>query len=254
MVLSESEFSTITKKFSLTWKPVVDEEITPGNEYLISDKQIQYNGESIDVLKKIKGKYRIVATKRRDPNKNNSYMHFYVSAHSRTRKTKKIELHRARLIAFVGLIPDKPVARHGESGRVNNDLENLCWGTHAENMYDLRIDGTLKGEKNSSSKITNDQALAIYVLSQLNLMTSDIIATLPIGKESVSSIKNKRKWAHVISSDIESLVSQCKQVLLKQNEQALERLRLKLEKEHDKEKLNIKSVIKSKVKNALAEI
>lgn len=132
MFLSDYELSAITKKFSLKWKPVVDDDITPGAEYLISDKQIEHNGKTIDVIKKVEGKYFIVATTLVD--KAKPYYYFNVSSHLKKTSQKSILLHRARLISFKGLMPDKPIVRHGKLGQNNHNLDNLSWGTHDENM------------------------------------------------------------------------------------------------------------------------
>ena len=47
-----------------------------------------------------------------------------------------VGVHRLLLAAFVGPCPEGMECRHLDGNRLNNKLENLCWGTHYENIQD----------------------------------------------------------------------------------------------------------------------
>lgn len=47
-----------------------------------------------------------------------------------------LSVHRLVLETFVGPCPEGMEARHLDGDPNNNDLANLCWGTHLENMRD----------------------------------------------------------------------------------------------------------------------
>ena len=50
-----------------------------------------------------------------------------------------MSVHRAVLESFTGR-KEKMVVRHVDNNKANNRLENLSWGTHADNMQDLERD------------------------------------------------------------------------------------------------------------------
>ncbi|AOT08317.1 HNH endonuclease [Pseudoalteromonas luteoviolacea] len=252
MFIEEIEFNLLSKKYNIHWRPIKDNEITTGKRYIISDKQFELRGQNINVLEVIKGKYRRVST--RQVSKNSPYLSFDVSSSHRSSKQKSMLLHRARLISFVGEDPNKTIARHGSHGQYNHDLDNLTWGTHAENMHDAKEHGVHKGDNNASAKITNEQALAIYILSQLELITPEVINALPIGKGAVSNIKAKRKWEHVVTGDIEKLVDLCKEVQSERMKSELNKQKEELEKQQKKEVKGINNNLKSRLQQLISEI
>lgn len=50
--------------------------------------------------------------------------------------------HRLVLAAYSGKCPPGMIARHLDGDCTNNDMTNLAWGTHSENMKDKRQHGT----------------------------------------------------------------------------------------------------------------
>lgn len=64
------------------------------------------------------------------------------------------KVHRLVLDAFVGERPDL-IGRHRNGKPADNRLENLQWGTHAENQHDRIAHGTSNhGEKNGAAFLT----------------------------------------------------------------------------------------------------
>lgn len=57
-------------------------------------------------------------------------------------KQKTALVHRLVLFAFVGPAPDEAEVRHKDGNPSNNTVENLAWGTHAENQLDQVAHGT----------------------------------------------------------------------------------------------------------------
>lgn len=55
---------------------------------------------------------------------------------------KQLKVHRLVLFAFVGLPEIGQEGRHLNGNSTDNRLENLCWGTHSENMLDKVRHGT----------------------------------------------------------------------------------------------------------------
>jgi len=55
---------------------------------------------------------------------------------------KRLFVHRAILLAFIGEPAQGEICRHLDGNHLNNALSNLAWGTHSENMYDRVRHGT----------------------------------------------------------------------------------------------------------------
>lgn len=108
------EFNSFHKRFGLQWKPIEDSDILSGKKYIISDKQFRYRDTDINVLEVVSGNYKRVAS--RLAHKDKPYQTFDVASPYTSSKQKGLLLHRARLIAFRGLDPDNPIARHGPLG------------------------------------------------------------------------------------------------------------------------------------------
>jgi hypothetical protein len=113
--------------------------------------------------------------------------------------SKTIKVHRLVATAFLPNHENKRTVNHIDSNRSNNELNNLEWCTDTENVNHALIKGRLVaprnyGEKNGQSKLTVEQVLEIRksndTLSILSSMFGVAIST-------ISSIKNKRRWAHV---------------------------------------------------------
>lgn len=55
---------------------------------------------------------------------------------------RDISVHKLVLETFVGPRPEGMECRHLDGNKLNNRLENLCWGTPSENSYDRVRHGT----------------------------------------------------------------------------------------------------------------
>lgn len=86
--------------------------------------------------------------------------HLYVITGDR----RKLWVHHAVLLAYVGPRPDGQECRHLDGNPRHNHLGNLAWGTRTENMRDKQLHGTERyGEDKPNHIITADQARAIRV-------------------------------------------------------------------------------------------
>lgn len=87
--------------------------------------------------------------------------HLYVFA-DRPPMPRKLFVHRAVLLAFVGPCPDGEEARHDNGIASDNRLTNLSWGTRLDNMRDKARHGTEPcGDAKPQARLTAVQALAI---------------------------------------------------------------------------------------------
>lgn len=85
----------------------------------------------------------------------------------RNKKAYKRFIHRLLLETFVGKSPKGCQCRHLDGNSLNNDLNNLRWGTRSENQRDCIVHHTdHRGEKHGMSRLTNQQVLEIYKLAK----------------------------------------------------------------------------------------
>ena len=95
---------------------------------------------------------------------------------SNQRGFKNERVHRIVLEAFVGPCPSDMVCRHLDGNPLNNNSDNLKWGTCAENQKDRSIHGTSNkskmynmGESHPSSKLKESEVRNIIELYHLGI-------------------------------------------------------------------------------------
>ncbi len=107
-------------------------------------------------------------------------------------------IHRIVLAAFVGPCPDGAECRHLDGDPQNNRLENLAWGTRTENIEDMRRHGSLlQGEAKAASKLTEEDVLAIWRLSEHGCTPDDSAKLFGVSPETIKTILSGDKWKHV---------------------------------------------------------
>ncbi len=105
-------------------------------------------------------------------------------------------VHRLVLLAFVGPCPDGMEACHANGLRADNRIENLRWDTKQANMVDQRRHGTLvKGQRQGSSKLTDDQAREVKRRLGEGESQRSIATEYGITQAAVSLIATGKNWA-----------------------------------------------------------
>ena len=132
------------------------------------------------------------------PRKYSRHKYLYVILYANTRK-HTCKIHRLVLETYVGLCPEGMECRHLDGNPANNKLENLCWGTHAENMQDRILHGMgSRGEKHKEAKLTEQQVRQIIYIHRTKLFTQEEIANqYDISRTIISRIVNKKLWGHL---------------------------------------------------------
>jgi HNH endonuclease len=96
--------------------------------------------------------------------------------------SKHIAVHRALAVTFIPNPENKPMVRHLDDDKTNNDISNLAWGTHEENTEDARINGRLKYV---------DKSPIIELLEQ-GLRGQEIVRA--IGASAATVSRTTKKW------------------------------------------------------------
>ncbi len=116
---------------------------------------------------------------------------------SRDGRAKRIFVHKLVLMTFTGPCPDGMECRHLDGCNTNNHIQNLAWGTSAENHRDKLLHGTSLGESNGSSKLTADDVLEIRRRAANGESARSIAKDFPVSQVSISKVVRRETWTHV---------------------------------------------------------
>ena len=160
--------------------------LDPEDDYLISsDGQVKSTK---------RGKERLLKLS----NGGDGYLNF---GYHKDGKQTTLKVHRCVAIVFLGDRSSEGLqVLHEDGNRLNNNVENLYWGTQEQNMKDKIRHGTVfrpQGEKCGTSKLKEED---IYKIRELRLtgMTLQKIADLfGVHKSLICKILRGKKWAHL---------------------------------------------------------
>lgn len=111
------------------------------------------------------------------------------------RKFKTFLVHRLVAQCFLGDKPELEVA-HSDGIRTNNNLANLRWVSHVENMRDRDLHGsTARGVRNGKTKHSDDLVSRCIILQAQGLTLKAIAQELniPLGTVSGYVYRSRRK-------------------------------------------------------------
>lgn len=135
--------------------------------------------------------YRLTRGRVLKPNIVQGYAQYSLSASSVPRYRKG---HHLVLMAFVGPRPEGQECRHLNGVRDDNRVENLRWGTKAENMADKNAHGTVwrqRGELCPTSKLTWPQVRGIRAGSMNDTETAKAYG---VSRSNISQIRRGVTW------------------------------------------------------------
>jgi hypothetical protein len=113
------------------------------------------------------------------------------------RKLKKV--HRLVAEAFIPNPDNLPCVCHKDDNPLNNNVNNLWWGTFDDNLKDMsRKDRSTRGVKNWNTKLTEQDVLNI---KNLRAVTGEgarkISKRLGVSESAVDGILYKNSWKHI---------------------------------------------------------
>ena len=98
----------------------------------------------------------------------------------------------------MGPRPEGMECRHLNGDRKDNRIENLRWGTRAENAQDRVIHGTdSKGERSGQAKLTEWDVVAIRSLAESEIPRDIIAEAHQVSQSTVSEIYTRQTWRHL---------------------------------------------------------
>jgi hypothetical protein len=121
----------------------------------------------------------------------------WVTIHDRGRSWT-VKIGRLILEAFVGPASGRLV-RHLDDEKLNDQLDNLAYGTARDNAEDARRNGKLlKGEMHGRAIITEEVVRLIRSMKASGATYAQITERTGIKKSHASHIVTRRLWRHVL--------------------------------------------------------
>lgn len=119
-------------------------------------------------------------------------------------RKKKYYVHRLVAITFLGPIPIGYEVDHIDGNSLNNNVINLKYSTHSENIKRAYNMGRLnaKGENNNNSVITNKQVIEIINLWKSGYNKLFISKKLNINFKTVEGIVKGERWTHITNGKV----------------------------------------------------
>jgi len=134
-------------------------------------------------------------------NNLNSKEYFSVFLYKDKKRLLK-KIHRLVLETFNPVKNmDNLQVNHINGIKTDNRLENLEWCTHSENMKHAFKNGlqSLKGEKNTQSKLTEKNIIEIFKDLDDGILTQkEISEKFNVSQSTICDIKMNRTWSYVI--------------------------------------------------------
>jgi DNA-binding Xre family transcriptional regulator len=116
-------------------------------------------------------------------------------------KMYPVTVHRLVAKAFIPNPENKETINHKNGVKTDNRVSNLEWHTRSENVkhaYDVLGVPTMKGEKNASSKLTDQQVREIKTaLLDEKVNQAELSRKYKVGKSTINRIKFNTHWKHI---------------------------------------------------------
>lgn len=118
---------------------------------------------------------------------------------SKNSKLKYFLVHRLVLFHFDRAPKQGEECRHKDGNKLNNNILNLEWGTHKENIKDRTKHGKAAiGVKNGMAKLTEEQVKDIRQMYKTGRYTHRDLSTLfNINRKGIYQILNNFIWKHI---------------------------------------------------------
>lgn len=113
-------------------------------------------------------------------------------------KYKWFRTHRLVAEAFIPNPENKPFVNHIDGNKLNNDVSNLEWVTHEENMEHAKNFSLVhRGERNAKAILTEEIVEQVCKMLEYGFRNKDISESTGVSKYNVSLIRAGTCWRHI---------------------------------------------------------
>lgn len=113
-------------------------------------------------------------------------------------KGKKKKVHQIVLEAFCGEKPHGMSGCHNDGNQLNNNLSNLRWATHSENMHDAVVHGTSnRGDRHPLRKVSSSDVIDIRKRVLGGDSIKGVASDYGVANTCISRIVSGERWGHV---------------------------------------------------------
>jgi hypothetical protein len=151
----------------------------------------RYDATKQFVSKRVKGKVLVQGIKK------NGYLTVMLCKNA---IQKRFHVHRLIAQTFIPNPENNPEVNHKNGIKTDNRVQNLEWNTSAENRKHAKDNNLMKkGEKHSSSKLTEKNILAIRRLYKINpnFHKTNIAKKLGVRDTTIHKIIKNQRWKHL---------------------------------------------------------
>ena len=111
---------------------------------------------------------------------------------------KPVKAHRLVAATFIPNPENKPQVNHIDGDKLNNQVNNLEWVTHRENIQHAYDTGLMPiGTAKTNSKLTNLDVHYIIWWDEAGMTNREIATTLGVGKSTVGLVLTGERFKHV---------------------------------------------------------
>lgn len=124
--------------------------------------------------------------------------YYYVVGPCKDGKARQRTVHSLVAEAFIGPCPPGQEVRHGPGGRYDNRLVNLSYGTRAENVEDMRRDGTMMtGTRVHFARLTDAAVLECRARAAAGERPAHLAREFGVSWNAVYCAVNGKTWRHL---------------------------------------------------------
>lgn len=119
---------------------------------------------------------------------------------SKNGERKWMQVHRLVGMAFIPNQNNSLEINHKNGNPSDNNVDNLEWVTHRENILHAYRTGliiSIKGSKHHKAKLTNEKIILIRLLYNLGIKQSALLNQFKISCSNISKIVRRKIWKHL---------------------------------------------------------
>lgn len=121
---------------------------------------------------------------------------YYMVSISQNNRTKPYKVHRLLMQTFTPNPNGYKEVNHIDGNKLNNDLKNLEWCDHRQNMSHAFKSGLVNnsGEKNGMAKLKDADIPIIRQLLADGMSQYKIALIYSVSRSAIMNLKNRSKW------------------------------------------------------------